>query len=289
MCVKEAGEVRAYGIFLNPEEASKIAASVEALGLSFVLVEAVDGRNEPSLVHSPPLELKAASARLGYPMTGSQAGCALSHLKVYRMFIETNDAWALVMEDDAELHVEAATILKLTNEWDGEEERIVMLASRNSAFAEPNSAVSLGGGLTMYDCRYVPHGTTAYLISRAAALKAARSTIDYAADWPSWASSFRFSCVDPVVARERPRDSTVGDGFKEGRRTSMKSLVWWRFLRNRSAYPNAAEYSYREWLPRIEEGLWRRSRSPTMSQNENSPRRPTRWFSWLARVSKKRI
>lgn len=70
-----------------------IETQLKRLGLNYEIVSAVDGRQMSDE------ELEQMTARKEDFMK-SQAGCMLSHLKVYKRMLEEQDEYALVLEDD---------------------------------------------------------------------------------------------------------------------------------------------------------------------------------------------
>ncbi|MBS1689518.1 MAG: glycosyltransferase family 25 protein, partial [Bacteroidetes bacterium] len=70
-----------------------IEAQLKKLKLDYEIVSAVDGRQ----MSDEELELVALRKN---DFMKSQAGCMLSHLKVYKRMQEEQDEFALVLEDD---------------------------------------------------------------------------------------------------------------------------------------------------------------------------------------------
>ncbi|MBA6420853.1 glycosyltransferase family 25 protein [Pseudomonas sp. 5Ae-yellow] len=64
----------------------------------FICVEAVDGRTLPaSEYYSKTLPFFSVHRR---PMTPAELGCTLSHIKALKSFLESNESFALIIEDD---------------------------------------------------------------------------------------------------------------------------------------------------------------------------------------------
>lgn len=70
-----------------------MVAQLEALGISYEIVEAVDGKAMSE-------EAFLKSTNTPQEFTRSQAGCALSHNKVYKKMQNQHERFALVLEDD---------------------------------------------------------------------------------------------------------------------------------------------------------------------------------------------
>jgi glycosyl transferase family 25 len=81
-----------------------ISAQLEKLGMSYSIVEAVDG-SKLTATELPSLYDRERAVRLtGSPMrplTLPEIGCALSHLSIYKKILEENLLNALVFEDDS--------------------------------------------------------------------------------------------------------------------------------------------------------------------------------------------
>ena len=105
--------MRAYVINLARSDArrSHITAELEKTGIEFEIVTAIDGQelNLQDAANIDPLFLKVL-----HP-TGA-AGCALSHLNVYRKIIADGLDAALVLEDDVVVPVDLASLAEATAE-----------------------------------------------------------------------------------------------------------------------------------------------------------------------------
>ncbi len=77
-------------------------AQLDAAGLSFQRVSAVDGR-KLAIDQYPDYDDARAMAYMGRPLRGGEIGCYLSHLDCARRFLATDAAQALVLEDDMHL------------------------------------------------------------------------------------------------------------------------------------------------------------------------------------------
>ena len=81
----------------------------ENAGINFILEEAVDGKNL-SLPHKNYSELKYNLIH-GKKTNLGELGCYLSHLNVLKKFLNTQEDWALVCEDDIELDKDIIEII----------------------------------------------------------------------------------------------------------------------------------------------------------------------------------
>jgi len=77
-----------------------ISSQLEDLSMPFERVSAVDGRKF-DLDTLADYDSRKARRYMGRLLVGGEIGCYYSHLKVARMFLETGEPHALVLEDDA--------------------------------------------------------------------------------------------------------------------------------------------------------------------------------------------
>src|SRR5437868_5078928 len=88
-----------------PLRRQRICEHLESLGLTYSLVDAVDGRS------LTPVELKAVDGTGGRSPPG-QIGCYLSHFAVYRRIVEEGLSISLILEDDARLSPRIVPLLR---------------------------------------------------------------------------------------------------------------------------------------------------------------------------------
>jgi len=80
---------------------ARLVGQLEALGLGFEIVSAIDGRTGLSERHEAMIDRAAARANLGRDMADTEYACALSHHLLYRRVRDEGLAGAVVLEDDA--------------------------------------------------------------------------------------------------------------------------------------------------------------------------------------------
>ena len=97
----------------SPERKASISKQLDALGLEYQYIEAVDG-----LQYTPHQVVEKYGEQVFYTntynrqrMTLGSLGCLLSHIKFYELMIENNIPAACVLEDDAELSPRLPEIL----------------------------------------------------------------------------------------------------------------------------------------------------------------------------------
>ncbi len=94
--------INTYVINLDGSESrlADISRSLDAYGMAFERVPAVDGRKF-DLNALPDYNPEAARRFMGRGLVGGEIGCYYSHLKAARTFLQSDARYALVLEDDA--------------------------------------------------------------------------------------------------------------------------------------------------------------------------------------------
>lgn len=176
---------------------------LQALGIEFTRVEAVDG-NAMSLkernIHVR--RFRARLVRLNKLRPG-EIGCALSHLKIYRMMVENQITKALILEDDVELTVDAVEHINAVEKWMNADKPQAVLFTRktHAVFSDRR-----GENKIVRVSRAVD--TDAYMITLSAArniLSVNYPIISQADSWTRWnrlhvLDVFRLS---PGISRQR--------------------------------------------------------------------------------------
>lgn len=187
-------------------------------GLDFKRVEAVDGRGKPASTF-PQYDALRSSQFFGRELIGGEVGCFLSHLNCVQEFLESDQSYCLVLEDDMSTPENLASIL----------DKLVATLERYEALnwdvinlgrATPN----LRTGITsidahqLYYAHYFPVTTTALLWSRhgAQAFWDTRNCIYAPVD--HFLRNFcclRGSglCLDPPLITTTGAESLINSGF----------------------------------------------------------------------------
>ena len=71
--------------------------------LDIHFIEAVDGRVFTEEQRNEAFDMKSCVRRFGKELNPGEIGCTLSHYKCYREFLETNEDFVLILEDDISL------------------------------------------------------------------------------------------------------------------------------------------------------------------------------------------
>lgn len=204
-------------------------------------------------------DLNAIHRREGYLPSPSQLACALGHKRIWRLVLELELPYALVLEDDAvkaaDLPLEALLpILRSSNPV------VVQLSCRGEIFSEGRATLRDTRPMVV-KLRYPPRSTAAYLINQAAAHLASDSSIDGLADWPGFATHVDFFACLPWPFKENLSPSTIQIGIinKEAH-VNPKGF---------HAFPFTYDHAYRVFLPRVDAWFWRQRGRPTIDPGQH--------------------
>jgi glycosyl transferase family 25 len=148
-----------------PERLARISAQLQALGLPYTRLPAVDAR---ALKPEQSAALDDAAYRRKHGMTPllGELGCYLSHVEAMRLFLATDAAFAMILEDDVLLHSSLPAVLQgliaHPGRWD-----TVKLSAVHSGTPQRVLQLSPGHDLAVMLSRCT--GSSAYLINRRAA------------------------------------------------------------------------------------------------------------------------
>lgn len=148
-----------------PDRLASISAQLSRLGLPFTRLPAVDARQ---LTPEQRACLDEAGFRRqhGMPPLMGELGCYLSHVEVMRAFLASEASFALVLEDDVQLHDSLPAVLRglmqHPQRWD-----MTKLSAVHRGTPQPVLEVAPGHQLAVMLSRVT--GSSAYLINRKAA------------------------------------------------------------------------------------------------------------------------
>jgi glycosyl transferase family 25 len=210
------------------ERMGSLARSLEALGLPYVRIPAVLGKQVPDWEKLVDAELYGARNRLAMPRPG-EVGCYLSHLKAMEEFLRSDAPWCVILEDDVELRpecVEVLAALARRDDWD-----LVKLFCFHSGLPVRKRALTARYHLVVHLTRTT--SSAAYALNRRAAETLLRSMrpiteqVDHALERP-WETGLRVRGVRPlpVVLAPVAATTTIGYDDRSGRR-----LPWGRAFR----------------------------------------------------------
>ena len=188
--------LRAYVISLATAHKRRAACRVRLGGrIPFVIVDAVDGRvmSEDAL---RAVTREMHSHRLGRPLTSGEVACSLSHKRALEMFVESGEAWGLILEDDFQdrpwTMAGLADLLDMVRDRPGVD--IVKLGGYEPLTArgrliDRRPACALIETMTFGMCAH------AYVVSRAGARKLARAITPILEPYDHFLrNDFRYDC-----------------------------------------------------------------------------------------------
>lgn len=149
---------------------ARIAGNLGESGLSwFQRFEAVDGRLLPEGIMRESVDRDFFTRWYGRPPSAGEVGCTLSHLGVYERMLEMQTEFALVLEDDALVMPEVASLLeeKVLHQWMASDcPRVLLLSAADRFLRRGGFAVSPRHRAQRVRNAWLAHG---YLINCAAA------------------------------------------------------------------------------------------------------------------------
>lgn len=164
-------KIKTYVINLKDSVDRREAVLVETAKFPFMdveLVEAVDGRKlDPQEVKAC-FDLKKFINRYHRTPKGGEIGCTLSHRKCYRKLLESDEEFALILEDDVNfLYPEdvGITLKNILDNCSDDKPYFITLAMHYVYYTEKYRKL---GKYTFYRINNA-YGTCAYLINRKAA------------------------------------------------------------------------------------------------------------------------
>ena len=217
----------------SSDRRASIAAQLDKLDIDFEIFPASDGARL-SQNELAQYDEKCVIDQIARPMSPSEVGCYLSHVRIWKKIVEENIPWAVVLEDDVDIHDDLAGILSAVNKipfkWD-----FIRLAGLGPT-----------PSLRLYDLNHKfeltvllqgASGTQASCISRAGAQKLLdhatpliRGTIDDHVIDNCWTIGLRILAVQPYPISENKRfissiETERRKIFQENRRKPEKMTL----------------------------------------------------------------
>lgn len=204
-----------------------VTQNLNMRGLPFKRIPGVVGKELPNWEKYVDLKDYAKKNRRTTPKLG-EVGCYLSHLKAMETFLQTNEPWCIILEDDAEVLPECLAVindLAATDDWD-----LVKLFNFHHGLPFKKRLLGLNHHLVIHLTRTTSNA--AYAINRRAAQKLLRSAlpiteqIDHAIDRP-WETGLRIRGVRPmpVTLATGSQVSTIGYEKNRGGNSVIKSVL----------------------------------------------------------------
>lgn len=142
-----------------------IAAQLENIGLSFIRISAVDGK-QANFEELACIDEQSYQSKHGKPSLPGELGCYLSHVKAIRTFLSSDAPFALILEDDAifdsGLCEAVSELIRYPKKWD-----MVKLSGVHSG--TPVSVLALNSKFDLAVMFSKCTCSSAYLINRIAA------------------------------------------------------------------------------------------------------------------------
>jgi glycosyl transferase family 25 len=181
------------------ERRAAIRTALDALGIAFRFVDAVDARDgiDPALV-----DRDGIRRRMGREMSDGEVACALSHAKAYEVFLASPARHALIFEDDAiptpdlKRFLDAGLIATAP----------MLLFYHHNARVFRRSGRVLFGAVRAFRLALPCFGAVAYAIDRASAtaLLGAARPVRGVADWPVDISDLGAEVTLPMLVEHPP-------------------------------------------------------------------------------------
>lgn len=197
------------------ERMASLAGSLKSLGLDYVRVPAVLGKEVPGWEQLVDAGLYADRNRNVMPRPG-EVGCYLSHLKAMEEFLRTDAPWCVILEDDVEVLPGCVPVLEALgrrDDWD-----LAKLFCFHSGMPVRKRALTSDHHLVVHLTRTT--SSAAYAVNRRAAetmLKSMRpitEQVDHALDRP-WETGLRVRGVRPLPVILAPVSATTSIGYAD--------------------------------------------------------------------------
>lgn len=209
--------VGAYFINLDrsKERLTYILSNVEKLDLPTHRISAVDGAKLAPEDFSQKFDDNAYKKYLGYVLNPGVVGCALSHIKTWETFLNSNYEFAIIFEDDVSFKAEEvlAAINNLTKNakyWD--------IANLDTDLrGMPLTIKKFDNQTRMVAYLLRIHHTGAYIINRYAAQQLLSKALPIRIPVDlyfnrGWELNLKFVGIEPRIVKQTFGDSTIEDG-----------------------------------------------------------------------------
>jgi glycosyl transferase family 25 len=105
----------------SSDRRESMATRLEEIGIDFEISPATDGARI-SQSELAQYDEKYVISQIARPLSRSEVGCYLSHTRLWQKIVEEDIPWAVVLEDDVDIHGDLTDILaaidKIPFEWD---------------------------------------------------------------------------------------------------------------------------------------------------------------------------
>lgn len=182
------------------ERRTSITKALTQLGIEFEFVDAVDAREGLSAQHESLIYRDP-----DHPMSEAEYACALSHAGVYKRMVDSELAYALVLEDDA-IPLQG---LRMFLDEQCYTRHPMYLLYHNAAYVHRRGTTTLFDSTKARRLSMSCSHTVAYTIALEAAkvLQQATTPVRSKADWPMDIST-ACACITQPVLVQHPQDRT---------------------------------------------------------------------------------
>lgn len=153
----------------SKERREYITGHLQALGLPFEIVPAVDGRELPAQELAEIYSVERTVACIKREMALGEVGCALSHLRLYQRMVDEDIAEALIVEDDAVIDPALPGLLAGRQGWPADWELVLLYHGKGQISWWHAQAISPKYRIGRF--ARPGWGTVGYLIKQSAARK----------------------------------------------------------------------------------------------------------------------
>lgn len=225
----------------SKERLSRMQDILGRLDIDFERIEAVNGKAmDPAKVLEIQYPLNDLYYRTRFTrlLSPGEVGCYLSHIACWKRLVNSNEQWALIMEDDIIVSSLAGQYMK-SCDWIPPQVDVCQLSmlnhKKNKDFIVGFERLKVDDRLTLVQPKYpLPVGAHAYLISRKAAQEAIRQSSKLASPvdiflfspWFDFGQTFKTWRVNPVLVL--PNDAIESDIWKGTARKVEKAPFWIR-------------------------------------------------------------
>lgn len=196
-----------------------------------------DGASLPSSRIRAQSNPRASRWVYGRTLTPGEWACAAAHREALHVFLQAQVAWAVVLEDDAVVDPDFASLVRATLRRIPEESPcMVLLFFHGDTIVTAMEAIDTNGEQQASSVLAVlatpPAGAVAYLINQAAASLAMSGpdVITFRADWPAWTAGTRMYGLLPNPVKhagmELDTSSIVGSRPQRPPLRVLQHRVW---------------------------------------------------------------
>jgi glycosyl transferase, family 25 len=211
--------MHAYVINLarSPDRRAEITTNLDRYAIDYEIVNAIDAQD---FELTDPHAAGKVSATFYDKFRPGEAGCALSHMSVYRKILADGLHWALVLEDDIIAPPELSAIADaVAGYMEGAEVALLNFDSEGVVQVRKVGAIDLPATRQLVVPVHArqPESAAAYVITREACARMTERAFPIQTKADDWAHFIRIGtidrlrCVVPLVVRKHPRfGSTMG-------------------------------------------------------------------------------